>query len=521
MAPGILPSRLSDAPSEHGRPHNEPTRNLRVEEEIRLTGNDVATHGLFATLPELYEENILAKVIRTAERLLAPPDSGTPKTPVGYPEIVPSDGPNAGRYETREPEFWTCGFFPGTLHALLERTVKHPQAIKSKTVDASRLRRHLGPLCDAWSEPLHDMSSRTDTHDLGFMMMPALQRDWELNGNERSLDSILRAARSLVSRYVPTAGVIRSWDALLKKDIEVTDTTENTIVIIDSMCNLDLLFYASAHSGDAGLAKVAEHHARTLLHTHLRPETIPATSSFARPRQYRGQLYSSHHVANVDPASGEVKWRRTAQGYSDSSTWSRGQAWAILGYAQTYNWTKDRAFLDAACGAAEYFIYRLHTSPDCVEVPRPASSSSNTPASSTVGRYVPLWDFDAPVVEQGPVRDTSAGVIAANGMLILSQSLAAVGQHGLGAHFRTYAVRIVRDILDLSLARELASLADVDGRIVVEDAAVPGGTYEAVLKNGTANNNEFARRRCADHGLVYGDYYLVEFGNRLLELGLV
>ncbi|KAI9896776.1 hypothetical protein N3K66_007798 [Trichothecium roseum] len=521
MAPGILPSRPSDEPSEHGRPHDESARNMHAVEETRLTGNDVAIQDLFATLPELYEENILVKVMRTAERLLVPSGNGTSRTPAGYPEIVPSDGPNAGRYETREPEFWTCGFFPGTLHALLERAVKHPQAIRSQTVDASRLRRHLGPLCDAWSEPLHGMSSRTDTHDLGFMMMPALQRDWELNGNEHSLDSILRAARSLASRYVPTAGVIRSWDALLKKDIEVTDTAENTIVIIDSMCNLDLLFYASAHSGDAGLAKMAEQHARTLLRTHLRPETTPATSSFARVTQYRGQLYSSHHVANVDPASGEVKWRRTAQGFSDSSTWSRGQAWAILGYAQTYNWTKDRAFLDAACGAAEYFLYRLHTAPDCVEVPHPARSSSNASVPSTVGRYVPLWDFDAPVGEQGLVRDTSAGVIAANGMLILSQSLAAVGQYGLGAHFRTHAVRIVRDVLDLSLARELASLADVDGRIAVDDAATPGGMYEAVLKNGTANNNEFARRRCADHGLVYGDYYLVEFGNRLLGLGLV
>ncbi|KAF3343063.1 hypothetical protein VdG2_09050 [Verticillium dahliae VDG2] len=39
--------------------------------------------------------------------------------------------------------------------------------------------------------------------------------------------------------------------------------------------------------------------------------------------------------------------------------------------------------------------------------------------------------------------------------------------------------------------------------------------------NGTANNNEHALRRLKNHGLVYGDYYLVEFGNRLMKMGFV
>jgi hypothetical protein len=40
------------------------------------------------------------------------------------------------------------------------------------------------------------------------------------------------------------------------------------------------------------------------------------------------------------------------------------------------------------------------------------------------------------------------------------------------------------------------------------------------LKNGTANNNVGANRRYWNHGLVYGDYYLLQFGNRLLRMGL-
>jgi hypothetical protein len=90
-------------------------------------------------------------------------------------------------------------------------------------------------------------------------------------------------------------------------------------------------------------------------------------------------------------------------------------------------------------------------------------------------------------------------------------------------------VDIVRDTLDFALAREKVRFrpgAGVDagsgggGGLVAEDV-VEGSRFDALLKFGTANNNEHARKRYANHGLVYGDYYLVEFGNRLLRMGLV
>lgn len=208
----------------------------------------------------------------------------------------------------------------------------------------------------------------------------------------------------------------------------------------------------------------------------------------------------------MDPTSGSIKERRTAQGYADTSTWARGQAWAILGYAQTYVWTGDDVFLNAAIGLAEYFVHRLETSPDVVEVTR---------GGRRIGRHVPLWDFDAPVDPSSPLRDTSAGVIAANGMLILSQALAGLGRQE-SAWFREMSVTTVRDILDLSLAPEKAAL-DADG--TVRD--VTGARFDAVLKNATANHNAQDHRRYWDHGLVYGDYYLIEYGNRLLKMGLV
>ena len=39
-----------------------------------------------------------------------------------------------------------------------------------------------------------------------------------------------------------------------------------------------------------------------------------------------------YHVAVYDPADGHFIKGVTHQGYSDSSTWARGQAWAVYGY---------------------------------------------------------------------------------------------------------------------------------------------------------------------------------------------
>ncbi|KAJ0330723.1 hypothetical protein COL5a_003024 [Colletotrichum fioriniae] len=489
-----------------------------------------ASMPLSTHLTELFEENIMAKVYRTATKSLQEQEPSTSKevqkTPIAFPEIVPQDGPNAGQYEFRDPDFWTCGFFPGTLYALLERSVKHPSTMglanAGSGLSVATLRQHLRRLCKIWADPLHDMAGRTDTHDIGFIIMPALQRDWELNGDEKSLASIVRAAHSLATRYVPAAGAIRSWDCLLKKDIAVTDMETNLLAIIDSLCNLNLLFYAAAHTGDRTLADIATTHARTLLNTHLRPESV---STLVR-NGYRGQLYSTCHVANIDPVTGDLKWRWTAQGYANNSTWARGQAWAILGYAQTYYWTRDRSFLEAALGAAEYFLYRLDMAPSCVDIlvadEETNCCSRDGRRKKTKGRRIPLWDFDAPIQNTAePLRDSSAGVIAANGMLVLSQALKGIQEHALARRFLDAAVEIVRDTLDYSLADETARFirAISEAGLEVEDA-IAGRCFDGIIKHGTANNNENARRRYWNHSLVYGDYYLVEFGNRLLNMGL-
>ncbi|KAM0335045.1 hypothetical protein ACHAQA_000079 [Verticillium albo-atrum] len=191
-----------------------------------------------------------------------------------------------------------------------------------------------------------------------------------------------------------------------------------------------------------------------------------------------------------------------------------------MGYAQTYLWTGCPEFLDAACGLAEYFLHRLETAPLQVEVEVKEANGRKTGLKS--GRYVPAWDFDAPMPNDGPpLRDTSAGTSAANGMLIIAEALMGHGKHDIAARYIEGANLIIRDTIAYSLASEVAEIkTGTDGELVGIDV-IGGHTFDAVLKNATVSNNQQGYMQIVDHGLVFADYYLIEFGTRLLRLGLM
>ena len=48
--------------------------------------------------------------------------------------------------------------------------------------------------------------------------------------------------------------------------------------------------------------------------------------------------------------------RHGGQGYEQGSSWTRGQGWAIYGFIQSYQWTKEQRYLETAKKVADYFI---------------------------------------------------------------------------------------------------------------------------------------------------------------------
>ncbi|WYZ39148.1 hypothetical protein EsH8_III_001062 [Colletotrichum jinshuiense] len=404
-----------------------------------------------------------------------------PSPPTLFPEYTK---PGGTKYVYRELDFWTSGFFPGCLYLLLERRRKYSHLLRHLgwLADEEPHSLHLEFACRWWTEALHPNARLTTTHDLGFMIFPWARPAWELQNDRRSYETAIAAAKSLYSRYDSAVGSIRSWDVCVTKRYKFLDPSKDFLVIIDNMMNLDIIFWAAAQLGDEDMYSAAVHHAETTRKHHLRPDS------------------STFHVVNFDQATGVPKEKITNQGYSDTSSWSRGQAWAIAGFAQTYGWTRDTSFLDTAVSCADYFLKQL-------------------PPSG-----IPPWDFAAPRDGLQP-PDVSAAMISAYGMLLIHEALEALRKP---TAYLKHALALIRATCNSHInggGKYLKSQRSID---TVEHGTVDEqigwevdmeNESETILNGATINNYEFAPRKWADHGLVYADYFFLLVGNKLLEMG--
>jgi len=179
---------------------------------------------------------------------------------------------------------------------------------------------------------------------------------------------LINSAKSLATRFNPKVGCIKSWES----------KPSDYLVIIDNMMNLELLFWATRETGDSSYYKIAVTHANTTMKNHYRAD------------------YSSYHVVNYNPQTGEVQQKKTAQGYSDESAWARGQVWGLYGFTVMYRETKDKKYLEQA----EHIAHFILTNP-------------NLPTDK-----IPYWDFSDPGIPN-VLRDASAGAIMASALLEL------------------------------------------------------------------------------------------------------
>ena len=250
---------------------------------------------------------------------------------------------------------WTAGFSVG--HAWLRRLDGGLESAPSPVMQSA----------------LGDISKRaTDrtTHDLGFLFYPsfALGQVLGVLSSEEAAPA-LTAARVLASRFNHAGQFIQAFGPR-------TDPRSAGTSTIDTMMNLPLLWWASKQDEDESILNIARSHAATSAKHFFREDG------------------STFHLIRFNPKSGDLLEQGTFQGASASSCWSRGQAWAIAGFAWAFGATGDEIFAEAAMRAWEYFEKRV-------------------PSTGVVP-----WDFGD--TSSDSVPDASASAIAALGALLLA-----------------------------------------------------------------------------------------------------
>lgn len=313
---------------------------------------------------------------------------------------------------------WCSGFYPGSLWLASELTG-----------DTSLLN-----IACKFTLPLEKEKFNGKSHDMGFKMMCSFGQGFRLTKDSAYRNILIQSAKTLTSRFNEKVGAIRSWDHNRDK--------WQFPVIIDNMMNLELLFWASKQTGDQLYYNIAVKHAETTLANHFRADN------------------SSYHVVDYDTLTGAVIKKNTHQGFSDSSAWSRGQAWGLYGYTMCYRETGIVSFLYQAEKIADFIL-----------------NHPNLPVDK-----IPYWDFDAP---SGPVqpRDASAAAVTASALYELAQFI---------PQKKSFYIQSAEEILS-SLNKSYLSK--------------PGENKGFLLGHSTGS---FPGNSEIDVPINYGDYYYLE-----------
>jgi unsaturated chondroitin disaccharide hydrolase len=316
---------------------------------------------------------------------------------------------------------WTASFFPGICYLAYEITGDKKYLAHTKD--------YLGSFEDRIVNRKHI------SHDLGFLYTLTCVAEYKLTGNKRAQDLAILAADVLAERYNEKGKYIQTWG-------EMGITYPEVKIIIDTMLNLPLLYW----TGDVKNYEIARNHARTAAKYLVRED------------------YSTYHTYLMRPETGEAVRGKTHQGYTDESTWARGQAWAVYGFALSYRYTGEKEFIHIARETARVFINHL-------------------PKDS-----VPYWDFH--FTDENPdIRDTSAASIFCCGLLEICQYV----EEEEKKIYRDIVYRIIKSLYENYSTKDLEN------------------------SNGFLKEGVYHRNDGAEECVIWGDYFYFEAITRLLK----
>jgi hypothetical protein len=160
------------------------------------------------------------------------------------------------------------------------------------------------------------------------------------------------------------------------------------------------------------------------------------------------------HEAVFNTASGVFRCPNSQQGYSPFSTWTRGLAWAICGFAEQLEFYHqlEPQFRRNIDKDYEHFADVLWGI---------ATATADFYLATSCADGIPMWDTGAPQLHRLPANylkqpsdpfnafepvDSSAAAIAAQGLIRLGNWLRATGEPKSGKHYRQAGLTIARTL---------------------------------------------------------------------------
>lgn len=336
--------------------------------------------------------------------------------------LYPEPATKNNTYHPMKNTEWTNGFWTGILWLAYEVTGEAKyRELAQKHVD------------DFYERIVKGVD--LDHHDLGFLYVPSCVSAYKLIGSEKGKEAALKAADKLISRYQEKGQFIQAWGELGAKD--------NYRLIVDCLLNVPLLYWATELTGDRTYRDIAEKHYRSTVENAIREDA------------------SAFHTFYFDPETGAPLEGKTRQGYSDDSSWARGQSWLIYGIALNHYYEENPENVHLFEAVTNYYLNRLPED------------------------FISYWDLifsDG----SGQSRDSSAAAIAICGLNLMDHFLPETNKYKHVYKFAQHAM----------LASLIANYTEESTEGIT--ALINSGVYSWHSGKGV------------DEGNIWGDYFYME-----------
>ncbi len=295
-----------------------------------------------------------------------------------FGQNYPSACTTEQRYRIKLNDDWTNGFYIGMILIAYEYSQEEKYLEYAKALTENMMKRL-------------DDNYVVDHHDIGFLVLPSITALYRLTNEQKYYDYTILAADILCKRYHHDSKFIQAWGSM--------DDDEEYRLIVDSLINLPLLYWAYNQTKDEKYKEIYDNHFLSVVNNGVRDD------------------FTSYHTYYFNRQTKKPVFGKQQQGYSENSCWARGQGWILLGtmlYDQQENSQLARKIFK---GCSDYVLQK------------------------TVDDKIPYWDYDFDK-NSNQYHDSSAAAINA---------LSFIYAQGIDSQ---YASEVTKALLDDYITKE-------------------------------------------------------------------